>query len=81
MAATDPKNQRMPSDDSSERTPSIIVAESSHEMMTRSTSAMMSEKQSVPSTWILLFIVGFQIIDIEDTQFQGTHDEARGIDA
>jgi hypothetical protein len=42
---------------------------------------MMREKQSVPSTWILLFIVGFQIINVKDAQFQGTHNEARGIDA
>ena len=62
MLENPPKNQRMPSDESIERTPSIRAAESNHDTMTSTHSATNN-----PMHTRLLFI-GFEIIDIQNTQ-------------
>ena len=62
----------------SERTPSSLVAERSHERMTSSNSA--TPKATHANAIRRLFIIGFEIIDIEDTKFEGTHYETSGID-
>ena len=80
MSVKEPKNQRRPSDESNERTPSILVAESSHERMTRRISAISSDRQATPSLLNTLFIIGFEVIDVEDAEFEGTDYEARGVD-
>ena len=72
-----PKNHLMPSSESSECTPAVIVAESIHETRINATSAM---RRITPKTANLLFISN-QIVDVEDVQLQGAHYQARGIDS
>ena len=69
----EPKNQRMPSLESSDRTPSILVAERSHEKMKRRTSEIRRAKKT------LLFI-GMQVVDVENAEFDGTDNKPCSID-
>jgi hypothetical protein len=63
----------------SERTPSSLVAERSHERMTSSNSA--TPKATHANAIRRLFIIGFEVINVEDTKLEGTHNKTSGVDA
>ena len=67
----------MPSLESSERTPSNLMAEKIHERMKRSTWKI---TMVAPTLAISLFIVGLQVVDVEDAKFEGADHETRGVD-
>ncbi len=79
-----PAYQRSPSGESRERTPGIIVADSSHDTRISNTCARMSTKLRLPTmrrnVIMSLFVVGFQVVDIENTQFQCPDHQSGGID-
>ena len=85
MDSKEPKNQRMPSLESNERTPSILVAERSHERMMSNTSPTISPKANRARrlrVWrMTLFFIGMQVVDVKDAEFDGSDDQARRIDA
>jgi len=78
IVVNEPKYQRIPSEESNERTPSIIMADNSHERMTSRASARRREKQTTPNS---LFVISFKVVDIEYTQFKGPNHQTGGIDA
>ena len=93
IVCQEPKNQRMPSLESSERTPSILVAESSHERMKSRASDNRRTRPTAPNLSLLrsgirrfeasfsLFFIRVEVVDVEDAELNGPDDEARGVDA
>ena len=73
-----PMNHRTPSPVRKERTPVAIVTDSSHDISTNSTSAVISATAKVVTS--LLFI-RFEIVNVYDVQLQRTNDQTGGIDA
>ena len=73
----------MPSLLSRERTPSVIVADISHDSRMSATNASTSDKARFATIFFilqLLILVGFQILQVDDVQLEGAHHEPCGID-
>ncbi len=78
-----PKNHLMPSLLSSERTEvSGEAAVMSHDTKNNATCRAATTAATMAHPLIhLLFVVGMQVVDIDDTQFTGPHHETCGIHA
>ena len=73
-----PRNQRSPSLDNSERTPLVgMAADSSHDTNMSSNCAANNENAIYGS----LIRIGFEIVNIKNTKFQGTNHKTCGIHA
>ena len=79
METEELKSQRMPSELSSDCTPSVCIAESNHETNTSATSA--TTRPRMVNFFNSLILIRFQVVYIQYLKLKSPHHQSRGIDA